>query len=681
MLNVKAWQGKLTIKGSASGVISGPAGTENYVVSWNVTAEVVLDQQNAAGRFWSGTIKGTGASTISHSITWTRSDGCRMTNEIKTTGAPTVEGGGLPLVMLFAGVKDDYAFFTNAVMMGKATTTIQGSGSDCSGSTTWPEAPWSFWPEELDRDKLFPLQSGMNLSNTGQYEMVFPLVSFNASLTGQVPKPKVTVTMEFKPLVKDELILEVTSAKYKDWLPTAKHSGAPAAAIQPGDPLEFTAELKMKNGGQLSEKATHFTWELIDVSKEPGVALNWPPNGTNYTDPDLKFEPFENQIAKDEQKQRIETAPGQYTSDKAKVAPYDWGGWGVLKVKAHFATRDPVEGQFKDSGEADIRIPKRDRNSYIADAWKTSPAGASGGDYADTEKDPEGDATEGDGLSLYEEYRGFYEKRVHKYANSKKKDFFINNQMGSAALGGILVFYRASGLDVHWDILDDELNLGRIINYLKDRGPSNNDQHGVRIIPILNDRPYAEAVGGPSTPKNIVRVEIPVNWSSASAMVSGVTAFDQNIAHELFHACNVWHHGEGDAEPVFWSRDPATGALMFGEHSIALYLEDGTDVTMRPGVGMRRWIGVMGGQHSGDDTCVMRYTAANTYPAKNIPGETFYSTREVSGYTLCGAPKGTGVNSDSRPSSLESRFGDATRGRGDCKHQILVNDRAQPPQR
>ncbi|MBI3280778.1 MAG: hypothetical protein HYZ57_13150, partial [Acidobacteria bacterium] len=198
MLNVKAWQGKLTIKGSASGVITGPAGNENYVVSWDVTVNVVLDQQSPA-RFWSGTIKATDESKkskISHSITWTRSDGCRMTNEITTTGVPTVEGGGSPLVMLFAGVKDDYAFFTNAVMMGKATTTIQGSGSDCSGSTTWPEAPWSFWPEELDRDKLFPLQSGMNLSNTGQYEMVFPLVSFNASLTGQVPKPKVTVTME-----------------------------------------------------------------------------------------------------------------------------------------------------------------------------------------------------------------------------------------------------------------------------------------------------------------------------------------------------------------------------------------------------------------------------------------------------------------------------------------------------
>jgi hypothetical protein len=182
----------------------------------------------------------------------------------------------------------------------------------------------------------------------------------------------------------------------------------------------------------------------VDVSNEPGIALNWPPNGKNYTDPDLKFAPAETQIAKDEQKQKMETIPGQYTSDKAEVEPYDWGGWGILKVKAHFAARDPIEGKYKDTDETEIRIPKRDKNSYIADGWKTKSAG----DHADDETEPQGDGTPGDGLTFYEEYRGYYIDGEHTYGKPNQKEYFGYNDAGDGAAGGIGMFRSLTKLHV-----------------------------------------------------------------------------------------------------------------------------------------------------------------------------------------------------------------------------------------
>lgn len=681
MLNVKAWQGKITVKGNASGSITGPAGTESYVLVWDVTADVVLEEQNTTGKYWAGKISGKN-SRVSHSLTTVMPDGCRKIDEINGTGDPTGDGGP-PVVMLFAGPRDDFSFFTNAILKGIATTRFLGTGVSCGGSFPGIEGPVEFWPDDLDREKRFPLQKGMVLSHTGEYEVPFPLSSINAVLGGARPTPKVTVTMEFKPLVKDEMILEISSTRYNNWIPKAKHSGAPDAEIQPGDPIEFTAELKMKGGGALSEKATHLVWELINVSAEPGVALNWPPNGTGFTEPDLKFDPADHQIAKDEQKQRMETKPGEYTTDKAKVAPFDWGGWGVLKVTAHFASRSPLEGKLQGTEETEILLPKRAKNSYIADAWKSSPDGAPGGDFADSENDPKGDGTEGDGLSLYEEYRGFYENKEHKYANPKKKDYFINNQIGSFALGGIVLFYRQSGLDVHWDLREEELNLDRVINYLKDRGPSNNDQHGVRIVPIESKRPYATAVStlnDPATPKYITRIEMPTQWRARASTGRGFDSIDSTIAHELLHACNVWHHGQKDVE-VSWERDPVSGGLLMQGLAVRLYLESGTEVTMSSNVSMDRWVGELHGEHSGNDTCVMRYSVANTYLRQDREGPDFYSVSEVPGHLLCSSPEGTGVNSPTRPNGLMSRYREASPNRGDCKHQILVNDRAAPPRR
>jgi hypothetical protein len=52
------------------------------------------------------------------------------------------------------------------------------------------------------------------------------------------------------------------------------------------------------------------------------------------------------------------------------------------------------------------------------------------------------------------------------------------------------------------------------------------------------------------------------------------------------------------------------------------------------------------------------------------PASAFY--REVTGTELCTSPDGTGVNDADHPPRV--RYGDADKGRGNCKNQIKISD-------
>src|SRR5262249_37315892 len=87
------------------------------------------------------------------------------------------------------------------------------------------------------------------------------------------------------------------------------------------------------------------------------------------------------------------------------------------------------------------------------------------------------------------------------------------------------------------------------------------------------------------------------------------------------------------------------------------------------------WIGAFGGQHSGNEDCIMRYAVADAYPR----GSKRYliSAPEAGGLGLCEDTKGTGVNDldHPRPPATSSRYGDATKNKA-CKQQFCVNDKA-----
>src|SRR4029079_8465490 len=138
--------------------------------------------------------------------------------------------------------------------------------------------------------------SGLSLTGSSARVMGFPFPIFVLDPT-LIPKPKATVTWTFEPLAVDDIIVEVSSAAYDTWMPSASHSGQGGAPAAPGTGIELTADLKNKDGSTPTARALRFLWELTDVSREPGIALNWPPTGAPRGEPDLRFEPGANQIS------------------------------------------------------------------------------------------------------------------------------------------------------------------------------------------------------------------------------------------------------------------------------------------------------------------------------------------------------------------------------------------------
>ena len=74
----------------------------------------------------------------------------------------------------------------------------------------------------------------------------------------------------------------------------------------------------------------------------------------------------------------------------------------------------------------------------------------------------------------------------------------------------------------------------------------------------------------------------------------------------------------------------------------------------------------------------MRYNAATGYIPVSDP-KIRYRVVENIGDVLCVRARGTGVNDRDR--QPQSRYGDASPGRGDCLHQIVVNDAVEAPKR
>ncbi|MFN8355022.1 MAG: hypothetical protein U0Y10_11280 [Spirosomataceae bacterium] len=178
------------------------------------------------------------------------------------------------------------------------------------------------------------------------------------------------------------------------------------------------------------------------------------------------------------------------------------------------------------------------------------------------------------------------------------------------------------------------------------------------------------------------------------------------VAHELLHCCNVRHHGDKSNEGTQTGIKFSSGKTLVkqnvqGVDSTQVYMQferEGyknyypvipywddaqstpilaTDTLFKKDRVIYRNYAVQQGNHSGVEDCVMRYDVANViyradgnyYLIKNRPG----TYAELTGTTLCNTPNGTGVNAFGflpRP-----RYGKADAGRGNCKAQVVINDK------
>ncbi len=489
-----------------------------------------------------------------------------------------------------------------------------------------------------------------------------------------------------------EYELEVEIDDYEKWLPEGTHDGKASDKT-----LTIRAKLIDKKSDDKTTKAEYITFELPDVSREPGVAMNWPEGGNHL--PDLRFEKEQNkdfEIGEDGQL-AMKIDENGVTEAVAKLSSFDWGAFGKLKVTAAMGGDVFLTGILKGKDEEIIRIPERDENSNIANEWKNNVVNFREKDEDDGEDVPAGDGHNGDGLTLYEEYRGFYateqgaRKAEHIFGNPRKKDFFVANALPDSR-GGIKLFKERSQLEFH-EINERELSSSMQINFNHGRGAHSVDQHGVLLLSEPGDLD-TQANEGPGTP-GMVRM-ITVNAAGATGERMGVDGTEKSyravtIAHELFHACNVWHHGDKDYIRAYWELSPDGSKILETsgagrEVEVDAFTESGTPIDPRALMavygaanGGTINVGLKNGQHSGQEDCIMRYDIANAYIQDKFRDDArIMTTGEKVGWKLCTLTTGgDDVNLSSRgPLPFNGpRYYDADKKRGNCKAQICVNDK------
>jgi hypothetical protein len=475
---------------------------------------------------------------------------------------------------------------------------------------------------------------------------------------------------------KLELIVDVQD--YAVWAPQGSHD-----AQQPGNHLALRARLQQRGGGAPGEQASQLRFELTQVSAEPGVALNHPPSQEARVDLDLRFEAERNpELAIGGGGKRAETHPseiGAYGEAKAELSAFDWGAWAELRVSALMPDGRRILGRLRDDPRPQILLPKRKPGSRVADALRQSAGIGDLPDDEDAESEPQGDGLPGDGLTLYEEYRGFYVNGRHVRGNPRRKDLFVVDEIGGRSKPGIARFARETGLRVHHELSRAELGEHRIINVNHMEAPHRVDQHGLVLslgdVGRLAGRADSSLLK-PGTPEIIDRVLVSSSLSPADS------DFPRTVAHELAHSVNVWHHGSTDTGWIAWTRETRSGrpvVVEFGD-VIEVRTEDGSPRYLQlPEIEL--WVAQPHGQHSGAHECLMRYANADAYRETGNPSVRYLTqgAGETPGGLLCRDVQGTGVNAPDR--QPRSRHRDASLCAGDCAHQVRVNDRGDPPER
>lgn len=474
-----------------------------------------------------------------------------------------------------------------------------------------------------------------------------------------------------------EVELVVKPQNYQTWRPQGG-----ANEKTPGNHLGIEAAILTKDGKAPPAliKAKEWKFELVEVSQEPGVCLNWPQQNAT-TDADLQFLAANNPGKTiQDPKTLLHTKPDNSVS--CVLSSFDWGAWGKLKVTAKLEDGDELVGYLAgQKGTTEILLPKRDKDSKIAEAWKKKAfAKNAPDDQSDDETSP-GNTNNGDGLTFYEEYRGLMAKGQHKSLDPSRKEIIVENAFGNLPDAAFKLFESASQIlpvQVAPGELNDTPRYDRQVN-TNSQNAKRGNQYGLRLATGANNQGvYGKAihVDDPSGAKDIP-MKSPIECFELRLDATAVAALQDptvlpvsrrqlqemmrwNIAHEMAHGIAVQHHGlhhfnvnvklgTGSTHEAYDEKGnliakPQTGLVLTGE------------------------AGEAGGDASGDVACIMTYNGL--YDWIKVPGGGTVSYYKIGtlpyGTIFCTSNVGTGRNANGK------LFGNATAG--NCLKQFQVRD-------
>lgn len=299
-----------------------------------------------------------------------------------------------------------------------------------------------------------------------------------------------------------------------------------------------------------------FRFILYAVSSEPGYCMNAPQtvpaSGEDSPDwSDLQF-PKQDGFTITGDNNLAETKKSDLSSATVTIKCYDYGAYG--KINAVFFYDGQIIAAREDDGTRYYtNIPRDDDDNYIRDAsaQNSGPTGNAPGNDNDNTPAP---GTGGDGLTRYEEWRGFIVKGKHTRTSVTQKDIFIYNQDQKQLE---LDYFLNLGLKVR-EINKDEFNgtASRIVNKNSSSRFHLVDQHGLWLV---NGGTKVEGYWGiaegiinfPSSPGQRTRIVVYRDqirsdidgWCPPGGLKRFSDFYRYIVAHELGHGVAIWHHG------------------------------------------------------------------------------------------------------------------------------------------
>ena len=505
--------------------------------------------------------------------------------------------------------------------------------------------------------------------------------------------------------------LKVLIPDYTTWRPNAAQSAA-------GEPLQVIAYLVHGDPNKRTPlpKVRAFTWQLVGTSKEPGIAMNMP-YAAGHPGPDLSLESDEGSGDAREEGQTLVVAAPTIAACRIRVVPWDWGGWGTLRVKAELVDGRVIHGELEGGpaiigSQRDIPIPARIPGSKIAMGWLEEKGWSWTGDAEDSDPSPIGKAR-GDGFTLYEEYRGFYwGSGEHLSTDPFTKDLFVRIEPGAASWG-TPALARFTGLAVHWTKRGENLPNAaanqRTVNINIGMGATAGPQTALYVTDQISPHRINDLIPPGSRPATVPKIDLP----SLAAMsgddvplgvhLGGLAADTQTLLRSqltqaLLQACGVQRPGASDrvqrvtfvpgnvtVQPQQGSAASTRPHFLIGGTPALIYLGP-TDVAEAMAESIARTgipvadqflvVGAKGGAHSGPEDCVMRDWFAALYrthiETDGLPVYR-YAPAQRYGNRLGDTRAGTGINAKNHRNG--SAFGDSAVAEP-ARQQLVVKDRS-----
>jgi hypothetical protein len=527
-----------------------------------------------------------------------------------------------------------------------------------------------------------------------------------------------------------DAVVEVNRPEYDAFVP------------EPGKTLTFTAR---------SARPARFRFELErdGTSRFPGYATNanvddaffatynlhrlrgqYPNDG-----PDFVFYPSnfaETEWARIDQT-FVESGAAQH-SVAATVTAMDYGAVGRLRAYVESAdcggTWQPVPAMVNGQRRDAIDIPLDADNNLIADALEPYRGLDSG---ADDDAEPKGNGMAGDGLTAFEEYRGFLTTTApcpeaasiaHARTRPRQKDVFVHT-LDPEYMQALELFGWSSGLDAH-GICESHYvnNATRVVNFTLQHGGLRRwaghvisqevPQHGLWLINYqseswptgivcTNESCTDDVTIGPPGLVYNVRIDKDDFPETTGARSRSLV---KHVVHELGHAVGIPHHSDTVTNWII-----ASGG--YQNFDGPLVVEPGGDCTeaavestsrITPVFIQEKFVGCYvtcrlvrhGGQNSGDSACPMRYVYGTVHETagadsrwhhyiRNAAGEripvftggpffSYDNDRDIQGTgQFCRAKTGTALNDSARGN--RNHAGEAVRV---CVDYLVVNDGVLP---